>query len=166
MRTRLNKFLSLCGVAARRKSDILIQNGEVSVNGVLEIKPQTLINPDKDIVMCNGQILAPQIFEYYSNKFANLPLQIIVAPEYCESNNHKFAMLSDRRDDLWGHLTDNKIQALLHYTDNFAKSYGSKKQYPMTDKFCQQIITLPNHPWLTDSEIEIIADTVKQYYQN
>ena len=65
MRTRLNKFLSLCGVAARRKSDILIQNGEVSVNGVLEIKPQTLINPDKDIVMCNGQILAPQIFEYY-----------------------------------------------------------------------------------------------------
>ena len=65
MRTRLNKFLSLCGVAARRKSDILIQNGEVSVNGVLEIKPQTLINPDKDIVRCNGQILAPQIFEYY-----------------------------------------------------------------------------------------------------
>ena len=65
MRTRLNKFLSLCGVAARRKSDVLIQNGEVSVNGVLEIKPQTLINPDKDIVMCNGQILAPQIFEYY-----------------------------------------------------------------------------------------------------
>ena len=107
-----------------------------------------------------------QIFEYYSNKFANLPLQIIVAPEYCECNNHKFAMLSDRRDDLWGHLTDNKIQALLHYTDNFAKSHGSKKQYPMTDKFCQQIITLPNHPWLTDSEIEIIADTVKQYYQN
>ena len=51
MRTRLNKFLSLCGVAARRKSDILIQNGEVSVNGVLEIKPQTLINPDKDIVL-------------------------------------------------------------------------------------------------------------------
>ena len=65
MRTRLNKFLSLCGVAARRKSDILIQNGEVSVNGVLEIKPQTLINPDKDIVRFNGQILAPQIFEYY-----------------------------------------------------------------------------------------------------
>lgn len=65
MRTRLNKFLSLCGVAARRKSDILIQNGEVSVNGVLEIKPQTLINPDKDIVSCNGQILVPQIFEYY-----------------------------------------------------------------------------------------------------
>ena len=65
MKTRLNKFLSLCGVAARRKSDILIQNGEVSVNGVLEIKPQTLINPDMDVVKFNGQILLPQIFEYY-----------------------------------------------------------------------------------------------------
>ena len=65
MKTRLNKFLSLCGVAARRKSDILIQNGEVSVNGTLEIKPQTLINPDMDVVKYNGQILLPQIFEYY-----------------------------------------------------------------------------------------------------
>lgn len=65
MKTRLNKFLSLCGVAARRKSDILIQNGEVSVNGTLEIKPQTLINPDMDEVKYNGQILLPQIFEYY-----------------------------------------------------------------------------------------------------
>ena len=65
MKTRLNKFLSLCGVAARRKSDILIQNGEVSVNGTLEIKPQTLINPDMDVVKFNGQILLPQIFEYY-----------------------------------------------------------------------------------------------------
>ena len=66
MRTRLNKFLSLCGVAARRKSDVLIQNGEVSVNGVLEIKPQTLINPDKDIVRCNGQI--------WPHKFLNITL--------------------------------------------------------------------------------------------
>ncbi len=107
-----------------------------------------------------------QIFQYYSEHFAGLPLQIIGAPEYCEGNHHKFAMLSDDRDALVTHLTDSNIQALLHYTDNFAKAYGSVKEYPMTDKFCQQIITLPNHPWLTDSEIEIVANKVKQYYQN
>ena len=81
MRTRLNKFLSLCGVAARRKSDTIIQNGEVLVNDVLEIKPQTLINPDKDIVKFNGEILTPQIFEYYitvSYTHLTLPTKRIV----------------------------------------------------------------------------------------
>jgi len=106
-----------------------------------------------------------EIFDYYSQHFAGLPLEIIVAPEHCESNNHKFAILTDQRNLLLEHLTDNKIQALMHYTDNFAKHYGSTKEFPMTDRFCREIITLPNHPWMTDAEVETVAKVVKDFYK-
>ena len=64
MGIRLNKYLSLCGIAARRKSDQLIQEGNVSVNGAIVSKPQTIINP-KDKVKYKNILLKPQNFEYY-----------------------------------------------------------------------------------------------------
>ncbi len=64
MGIRLNKYLSLCGIAARRKSDQLIHEGNVSVNGAIVSKPQTIINP-KDKVKYKNILLKPQNFEYY-----------------------------------------------------------------------------------------------------
>ena len=96
MRTRLNKILSLCGVAARRKSDTIIQNGEVLVNDVLEIKPQTLINPDKDIVKFNGEILTPQIFEYY----------IMIKPRFCLTSMSK----AEKKKTILDYLPNTSIK--------------------------------------------------------
>jgi len=105
------------------------------------------------------------IHEHYVEIFKDLPLYVIKPKHYCESNYHKFAMLTDRRDDLVRHLSDKGIQALMHYTDNFANFFGSDKQFPGTDKLCGSVLTLPNHPWLTDSEVEKVASTVKEYYK-
>ena len=33
MKLRLNRYLSLCGLASRRKAEILIESGEIIVNG-------------------------------------------------------------------------------------------------------------------------------------
>lgn len=104
------------------------------------------------------------IHKYYVNEFKQLPLQIIEPNNYCESNYHKFAMLSDSKNELKNYLTDNHIQALEHYTDNFAECFGSNKKFPNTDKFCKSVITLPNHAWMTDAEIETVASKVKNFY--
>lgn len=111
------------------------------------------------------QLKRKEIHDYYVEQFKNLPIDVIESAQYCESNNHKFALLSKDRDRLHNNLTENKIQALIHYTDNFAKFYGTDKKYPMTDKFCNEVLTLPNHPWLTDSEIETVATTVRRFYR-
>jgi len=54
---RINKFISSCGVASRRKADELIEKGKVKVNG------EVLKNPGydvlkNDVVEVNGQVLA------------------------------------------------------------------------------------------------------------
>ncbi|MCM1544909.1 MAG: S4 domain-containing protein, partial [Ruminococcus sp.] len=56
---RLQKFLSECGVASRRKSEELIAQGRVRVNGnVASIGDK--INPKKDTVQVNGKKVVKQ----------------------------------------------------------------------------------------------------------
>lgn len=61
---RLNKYLSLSGVASRRKADDFIRNGRVKVNGkivkILGIK----IDPAKDEVAVNNKICRPHTHVY------------------------------------------------------------------------------------------------------
>ncbi len=53
--TRLNKFLSECGVASRRKSDELIEQGRVTVNGKTIIEFGFQVNESEDDVKVDGE---------------------------------------------------------------------------------------------------------------
>lgn len=55
MKVRLNKYLSECGVASRRNSDILIQEGRVKLNGKVVNELGTKINADEDEVLIDGE---------------------------------------------------------------------------------------------------------------
>ena len=52
---RINKFLALCAVASRRKSEQLILQKRVKVNGRIVQDFATEINPQKDIVLVDGK---------------------------------------------------------------------------------------------------------------
>ncbi len=51
---RLAHFLAQRGVASRRKSEVLVQDGAVSLNGEIVIDPATPVNPDVDSVKVHG----------------------------------------------------------------------------------------------------------------
>jgi len=54
---RLNKFLASCGVSSRRKCDELIFSGKVRVNGKIVKTPAYQVNPEKDEVIVNENIV-------------------------------------------------------------------------------------------------------------
>ena len=63
---RLNKFLSMCGVASRRKADELIESGKVFVNGKVASELGTVVDEKKDVVEFNGKrITISNNFVYY-----------------------------------------------------------------------------------------------------
>ncbi|MCB9250039.1 MAG: rRNA pseudouridine synthase [Ignavibacteriales bacterium] len=76
MITRLNKYLSECGIASRRKSDELIQEGRVQVNGSTVFELGTKINPDKDEVYVDGEKLKEQKKVYF---LLNKPIGVITS---------------------------------------------------------------------------------------
>lgn len=52
---RLQKYMAICGVASRRKSEMMIQEGHVKVNGNLVITPGFSIDPEIDRIQVDGQ---------------------------------------------------------------------------------------------------------------
>lgn len=54
---RLQKFMATCGVASRRKSEKIILDGRVKVNGKIITELGTKINPEKDIVKVDNKII-------------------------------------------------------------------------------------------------------------
>lgn len=66
---RLNKFISRCGEASRRKAEELIRAGAVSVNGKI-VSAVLLVDPDLDEVCVNGRKISPpdRLVYYMINK--------------------------------------------------------------------------------------------------
>jgi 23S rRNA pseudouridine2605 synthase len=62
---RLNKFLAHCGIASRRKVENLIFSKLVKVNEKIIDKPQTLINPKKDIIKINNKVIKEEKKYYF-----------------------------------------------------------------------------------------------------
>lgn len=70
---RLQKYISECGIASRRKAEELILAGKVKVNGDVVKTLGTKVNSG-DIVSVNGQILTNESKEYY---LLNKPREVI-----------------------------------------------------------------------------------------
>lgn len=56
-KVRLQKFMAACGIASRRKSEVLIASGKVSINGEVVSQPYILVDPLKDEVKVNGEAI-------------------------------------------------------------------------------------------------------------
>lgn len=54
---RLQKYMALCGVASRRKSEEIIGEGRVKVNNVVVTELGTIIDPNKDKVLVDDKRL-------------------------------------------------------------------------------------------------------------
>ena len=65
MRIRLNRYLSVSGIASRRKSENLIKNSKVKVNGKVVTSLSTIVEVDSDKIECDGKKIKPQRYEYY-----------------------------------------------------------------------------------------------------
>jgi len=61
---RLNRFLAIAGVAARRKADELIAAGRVTVNGSPTPPGGLLVMPGQDIVAVDGAEVKPALAEH------------------------------------------------------------------------------------------------------
>ena len=65
MRIRLNRYLSVSGIASRRKSEDLIKTSKVKINGKVHNSLATTVDTSIDTIECEGKIVKPQKYEYY-----------------------------------------------------------------------------------------------------
>lgn len=62
---RLQKYLAICGIASRRASERIIQNGRVAVNGNIVTEMGVLIDEARDTVTVDGCLIRPEDEKHY-----------------------------------------------------------------------------------------------------
>ena len=60
---RLNRYIALAGVCARRKADDMIASGQVQINGKFVKELGTKVQPD-DVVKVGGKTISPRAYIY------------------------------------------------------------------------------------------------------
>lgn len=74
-------------------------------------------------------------------------------------------VMNDKRDKLMQYLGDNNIECGIHYYPNHLLSYYSKPGFlPVTERVYDQLLTLPLHPDLTNTQQDKIINFVKKFY--
>lgn len=64
MIARLNRYLSMCGIASRRKADQIVSEGRVRVNGLVVKELGYRIDTEKDTVEVGGEVIRPERKRY------------------------------------------------------------------------------------------------------
>ncbi len=87
-----------------------------------------------------------------------------------EVNQHLFVIEAKNRDKLRSFLTSKKIPTAIHYPypihllPAFSSLQYKKGDFPMTERLSKGIISLPFHQYLTEKDIDYIAEAIKDFY--
>ena len=78
----------------------------------------------------------------------------------------------EQRDELQTYLKEQGIPAMVYYPNPMHlqtayKDLGYQKgDFPVSEKLCDCVLSLPMHPYISEKEIEEVCDTIKQYTYN
>ena len=79
---------------------------------------------------------------------------------------HLFPVHSTERNRLQEYLRSNGIYTLIHYPTPIPQQPGFadyKVDCPTANRLCNELLSLPLHPNLTDSQIQLVALTVSRF---
>ena len=141
---RLNAFLSSCGVASRRKSEIITLEGRVQVNGKIVLAPFFQVDVENDTVTLDKKIIKISEHVYYvinkpsgyvcavSDKYD--PVIIDLIPEH-EGRLYPVGRLDRESEGLLILTNDgNFTQSVLHPSKEIYKEYEALLNIPINEK--------------------------------
>jgi dTDP-4-amino-4,6-dideoxygalactose transaminase len=80
---------------------------------------------------------------------------------------HLFPVLTDRRDQLQTHLKERGVETLIHYPVPIPRQPALQSANPamcaIADRVCEQILSLPMYPGLSDSAISTVCEAVAAF---
>jgi UDP-4-amino-4,6-dideoxy-N-acetyl-beta-L-altrosamine transaminase len=105
----------------------------------------------------------------YDEGFEGLPIQRQCVPDEVSSAFHLYVMRvdADRRSEIFGRLRGAGIGVNVHYIPVHLQPYYRRLgfgpgDFPQTERYYSEAITLPLFPAMTDDEQEYVMDAVKE----
>lgn len=140
---RLNRFLALAGLGARRKCEDLIREGRIEVNGETVTSMATTVDPEHDLITCDGERLRPPRMLLYAvmNKPSGFtvtaadergrPTVYELLPERLRGKVRAVGRLDQGSEGLLVFTNDGEFaNALMHPRSQVARTYIAWVQPP------------------------------------
>jgi dTDP-4-amino-4,6-dideoxygalactose transaminase len=109
---------------------------------------------------------------YYNKAFQNTQIVTPVEATYGKHVFHQYTIkVPHGRNELQKHLAEKKIPAMIYYPvpAHLQKAYSyygfSKGDFPVTEKLCEQVISLPMHTELDEEQLNYIIENVLNFYK-
>jgi pseudouridine synthase len=139
---RLQKVMAKAGIASRRKAELLILEGAVSVNGRVVTELGTKVDPAKDKIKVNGKLILADVEPIYLALYK--PKGVISAMSDPEGRRHLGILLKSVRERVnpIGRLDFNSEGLLLLTNDGkLAEKIFKARELPKT-----YMLKIKGHP--------------------
>ncbi len=109
---------------------------------------------------------------YYNEAFKNISeIQAPKVAPFSSHSYHQYTLLvkNGRRDALKKFLDEKGIPNMVYYPvplhqQKAFDSYKTEQHYPVTERLCNQVLSLPMHTELTEEQLELISSSVNAYF--
>tara|TARA_B100001564_G_scaffold315707_1_gene290587 strand:+ start:427 stop:1509 length:1083 start_codon:yes stop_codon:yes gene_type:complete len=112
------------------------------------------------------QAKTKKVRKWYEDKLLDIGISSIQTRNGTTSNNHKLVIRVDDRDGLRNFLDKKDIETQVHYQQpmNKMKMFDTGQQIPNAEKFCENVLSLPIHPFIKKSEVLYVCKCIGEYY--
>lgn len=110
-----------------------------------------------------------KIAEKYLSEIKNPKIILPKIYEGCEHVWHQFVVRAENRDDLQKYLEQNNIKTVIHYPipPHLAECYKYLNHkcgdFPIAEKFADEVLSLPMFNGMTAEEIDFVVDTLNKF---
>jgi dTDP-4-amino-4,6-dideoxygalactose transaminase len=102
------------------------------------------------------------------------PLGVVCPSEGSEGKHvyHLYVIRTKKRDKLQTFLKEKEIETLIHYPVpiHLQKAYEDlgyrQGDFPVTEQYCSEILSLPFFPEMKESEIRKVAEEIRCFFEN
>jgi dTDP-4-amino-4,6-dideoxygalactose transaminase len=112
-----------------------------------------------------------RVAKLYNELLGDSEIVTPIEKGYAKHIYHLYVIRHKDRNKLQQHLSKKEIQTMIHYPIpvHMQKAYlnlnlGFNVHLPVTEKICNEILSLPMHPGLNDDEVSSIAEVIKNAF--
>lgn len=119
----------------------------------------------------SGNLRRREIAALYERALRDTPVSAVPVRRGCLSARHLFVVRAPSRDELMEHLRSRGIHTLVHYPipthlqPAFREQRSEEGSCPQAEKAAREVLSLPLHPALPDSDAERVSEAIREFYR-
>ncbi len=112
-----------------------------------------------------------RIARRYDDAFAGLPLERIADRDGSVPARHLYPVRTARRDEMRVHLSGCGVETAVHYPyplhlqPAYAFLGHARGDFPVSERACETVLSLPIYPTLTDDQVETVVAAVQEFFR-